>query len=223
MGDKPQIINGNLILPVGQSVGFGTSTDPQILEATGPQIHSVSADPNGSLVAPIGSLALRSDSATLYQNTDGLSAWSEVGGAGGDLVLKQRIELADLPAALTTTVFFADQIPANRPIIAVLPFINAAPTGGGVTTCTLTCQTDAPPGNILFDAGQGVGFPSPDFWNVVRDGSTVYSPRVDPSLYDVTAAARNAAFTVIADVNLDTLATFDATMIIVIGPALTAP
>lgn len=43
-------------------------------------IYQVSGDPNGSLEAPQGSLAI-DDAAALYQNTDGGTTWSGVGGA----------------------------------------------------------------------------------------------------------------------------------------------
>jgi len=43
-------------------------------------IYQVSSDPNGALFAPIGSLAIRSDTADFFQNTDGFSTWTSAGG-----------------------------------------------------------------------------------------------------------------------------------------------
>jgi hypothetical protein len=65
------------------SVGFGASSDPQVLEATGPQIFTVTGDPNGTVTAPQGSLAIQRDSAALWQNTDGSSTWTLAGGGSG--------------------------------------------------------------------------------------------------------------------------------------------
>lgn len=42
---------------------------------TGPTIKTATADPNGTVTAPRGSLALRTDTGGLYQNTDGATAW----------------------------------------------------------------------------------------------------------------------------------------------------
>jgi hypothetical protein len=78
MGDKANVISGNIVVGADNSIGFGVSSDPQVLEATGPQVHAVTSDPNGNLVAPIGSIALRGDTGALYQNTDGLSTWVQV-------------------------------------------------------------------------------------------------------------------------------------------------
>lgn len=47
--------------------------------------YLVSSDPNGSLTAPAGSLALRGDAGnvSLYQNQDDGTTWSLIGGGGG--------------------------------------------------------------------------------------------------------------------------------------------
>lgn len=42
-------------------------------------IYNVVADPNGVLTAPLGSLAVRSDTAVTYQNTDGGTTWIVLG------------------------------------------------------------------------------------------------------------------------------------------------
>lgn len=53
-------------------------------------IYQVSGNPDGSLEAPQGSLAI-DDAAALYQNTDGATAWSAVGGAfyQGTVILRE--------------------------------------------------------------------------------------------------------------------------------------
>jgi hypothetical protein len=56
------------------------------LASTGPSIGKVAADPNGSVTEPKGSLLLRTDTATLYQNTDGATAWSAFGNTSGQVI-----------------------------------------------------------------------------------------------------------------------------------------
>jgi hypothetical protein len=54
-------------------------------------IYQVSGNPDGSLEAPQGSLAI-DDAAALYQNTDGGTSWSGVGGGGyyqGTVILRE--------------------------------------------------------------------------------------------------------------------------------------
>lgn len=50
---------------------------------TGPIFTSGTGSPNGVVTATLGSLYLRTDTAEVYQNTDGVQAWSQVGGGGG--------------------------------------------------------------------------------------------------------------------------------------------
>lgn len=45
-------------------------------------IYTVSADPNGTLSAPIGSLAIQDNSAVTYQNSDGATTWVVIGTGG---------------------------------------------------------------------------------------------------------------------------------------------
>jgi hypothetical protein len=141
MGDKPQIINGNLIVPTGQSVGFGAPTDPQVLEATGPQVHAVTSDPNGNLVAPIGSIALRGDTGALYQNTNGLSTWVQVGatGAQGGYSLPAAVEsftgtISQRASASLTLPTLAD---GETAIYDVDTFFSSG-SSDGVATFTMT-------------------------------------------------------------------------------------
>lgn len=51
-----------------------------------PQIEKGTGNPNGVLVRPIGSLFLRTDTAQLWQNTNGISTWTQAaGGSGGSV------------------------------------------------------------------------------------------------------------------------------------------
>jgi hypothetical protein len=46
---------------------------------TGPQLIRVVSDPNGSISATIGSVAMSQEpGAAIYQNTDGIMAWAKV-------------------------------------------------------------------------------------------------------------------------------------------------
>lgn len=51
-----------------------------------PQVEKGTGNPNGVLVRPIGSLFLRTDTAQLWQNTNGISTWTQAaGGSGGSV------------------------------------------------------------------------------------------------------------------------------------------
>lgn len=52
-------------------------------KTTGPILISGSGDPNGVVSATIGSMFLRTDVASLYQNLDGATAWTQVSGGSG--------------------------------------------------------------------------------------------------------------------------------------------
>lgn len=51
--------------------------------STGPIFVSGTGSPDGSLTATIGSVYLRTDTAQVYQNADGATAWTQVGGSSG--------------------------------------------------------------------------------------------------------------------------------------------
>lgn len=55
----------------------------EILTVNGVSVYSGSGSPNGSLQAARGSLYARSDTAQLWQNTDGSTSWVQVGSGGG--------------------------------------------------------------------------------------------------------------------------------------------
>lgn len=60
---------------------FGVST-----VTDGPEVFDVTGDPNGTFVAPMGSLAIQVDPAQLWQNAGGGDVWTLVSGAGGAAV-----------------------------------------------------------------------------------------------------------------------------------------
>ena len=76
--------NGAVLLAdVGSRCDIGGASTPvnilgelQIAGATTIKFLVVSGNPNGSVTAPIGSLAVDSTNAALYQNTDGLTTWT---------------------------------------------------------------------------------------------------------------------------------------------------
>ena len=54
---------------------FGVST-----VTGGPELFDVTVDPNGTIVAPIGSLAIQADPPLLWQNFDGADVWTLISG-----------------------------------------------------------------------------------------------------------------------------------------------
>lgn len=57
-----------------------------IVTVDGVSLYDVNGDPNGVLTATRGSLAMQSDSANVWQNTDGGTTWTSLaGGGGGDV------------------------------------------------------------------------------------------------------------------------------------------
>ena len=160
MGDKPQIINGNLIIGKNQSIGFGTPKDPQVLEAVGPQIRQVADNPNGNLVAPAGSLAVRSDIPALYQNTNGVSNWIEVGvGSNSPPVLADPGDGNPIPVTQSARIYLS-------PTTSLPPETNTLPNatvdgltlilvGDGTGTREVTAATAVAPGNTVMTIGGG--------------------------------------------------------------------
>jgi hypothetical protein len=66
--------DGDLI--VGTTISYNNGTTPV-------DIKSGAGSPNGVVTAHKGSLYVDSTNATLYQNTDGVMAWTQVGGSSG--------------------------------------------------------------------------------------------------------------------------------------------
>lgn len=63
---------------------------------TNPLIRDYNTSPNGVLIEPQGTLVARTDSAQLWQNTNGGTTWQQVGAGGGTQT--------DLPAVNVTNI-----------------------------------------------------------------------------------------------------------------------
>jgi hypothetical protein len=80
-------VSGSIAVPIGARIGFGVP-DTADQEPTGPSILVSDGDPNGTIDAPIGTLALDATTPALWQNTDGATAWAPAG--GGSLAVFAR-------------------------------------------------------------------------------------------------------------------------------------
>lgn len=69
---------------------------------TGPIFKSGTGSPNGSVTATQGSIFVRTDSAQVYQNTNGAMAWSQIG-AGGVTSVTAADGLTATPNPITST------------------------------------------------------------------------------------------------------------------------
>jgi hypothetical protein len=56
----------------------------QLASGSGPTIKTITSDPNGAVSGTRGDLLLRTNSAALYQNTDGATAWTSIGSVAAD-------------------------------------------------------------------------------------------------------------------------------------------
>lgn len=73
------------------------------------EIYQVGSNPNGSLEARQGSLAVRNDTALVYQNTDGGTTWAQLGGGGSfeyDVVTVLGAASGDLSAEPTRNIAY---------------------------------------------------------------------------------------------------------------------
>jgi hypothetical protein len=118
-------INGNLAVPLGARIGFGLPPYGSD-EPSGPQILVVAADPNGSVVAPKGTLALDLGAPTLWQNLDGGTAWVL---AGGNASVRAQVIVSNTPVV----------VPANTSIAANISPLNPA---DGPTSFTVPADGD---------------------------------------------------------------------------------
>ena len=135
-------------------------------------------------------------------------------------ILKQRVVLADLPAAMGHLVVFG-AIPAGQVVSHAFCYVNEAPTGGGVSTCVATVAASAPPGANYIEVAELFGFVSPAY---LTQFTAALPAAFELTAGDVHDAARTGAVQFTADVNLNTLVTFDVTAYIVLSPVqLTAP
>jgi hypothetical protein len=135
-------------------------------------------------------------------------------------VLKRRIQLAELPAALTYTALFASQIPEGQVVDKAFLYVNDAPAGGGVASCTADVAPSAPGGASYIETAELVGFASPAYYTKYSGAAADFELTVG----DVHDADRDVGFEITADVNLDTLTNFDVTAYVILSPVvLTAP
>ena len=140
----------------------------------------------------------------------GQAQWAELSASGATSIQK-RVQLADLPADTTFNGTFDDAIPANAVILGATYIVTAAPTGGGVTSVELTTgRFPETPAGFLVPASQlvgaSVGYPtltatpvSPLAVGMLSGGPTLDGTAWTPYIL------------ITADVNLNTLSTFDVT------------
>jgi hypothetical protein len=126
MGQKANTFNGNIVVGLENSVGFGIPTDPQALEATGPRLLVVQSNPNGTVIAPRGTLAIDASEPALWQNTDGLTTWTLAGGSGGG-ASGEPVALLGLDPAVNPTPVVASE-PSRASGTAT---VNTAPLAAG--------------------------------------------------------------------------------------------
>jgi hypothetical protein len=172
-------------------------------------VYTVNSDPSGALSAPQGSLAIRTDTAQTWQNRNGGTTWTLLN--SGLMVSKRRIQLADLPANVNAA-FNMEEIPADSPMMGGFVRVTQAPTGGGVTTCTANVMVA--PGQNIVELQQLVGATNAQYINPLNNASNALTAE---SHVFIRSDARTPLLTIAADVNLDTLATFDVTFFVVYG------
>jgi hypothetical protein len=122
-------VSGSIAVPLGARIGFGVP-DTADQEPTGPSIIATDGDPNGTVQAPKGTLALDSAGPSLWQNDAGGLVWTLVaggGGGGGQPVLLLGLDSAVNPSPVvapppsaasgTATVFTAPlTLPASMDV-----------------------------------------------------------------------------------------------------------
>jgi hypothetical protein len=196
-------VSGSIAVPLGARIGFGVP-DTADQEPTGPQVMVVDGDPNGTVEATVGTLALDPTTPTLWQNTDGATAWAQAGGgAGAWQSVQVRIQASDLvdPDPSYSVLFPA--LPANAGAVGYAIYVTDPPAGGGVTSV----QANSGGGGVsmieneqLVGAGAGA-FIQPFNGNGAAwfDGTTIVWP------------GTALAVSLFGDVNLNTLTNFDVT------------
>jgi hypothetical protein len=186
----------------------------------GVDIYEVTADPDGVLSATRGSLAIRSDTAALYQNTDGGTSWTPFGALTGApvVILKKQVALGELPANTSYGTFFDSQMPAHKPVFGAFIFVNEAPAGGGVGSCSLTVQTTG--GTRFVESQQLVGATNGQYIPILNVNPNAFS---GTSMINISSAARDVFYSLNCDVNLDTLTNFDVTAYLIYVDSLTLP
>lgn len=140
----------------------------------------------------------------------GVAAWTELSAVGATSIQK-RIQLADLPSAVSLATTFDSAIPANGVILGATFIVTAAPTGGGVSTVELvTGRFPELPAGFLVPAAELVGHAAgyPTLTATPVSGLAAGMLSGGPTL-DGTAWVPYITLT--GDVNLDTLTAFDIT------------
>lgn len=121
--------------------------------------------------------------------------------------IQKRVQLADIAVANTTVnVPFDDAVPAGATVIGATLYRTALATGGGVSSCNVSLVNTAvaPLGAFLLNVPILAG--NLGFIPAVSSTGALLTGIVAPYL-----AAMTPEVGVTADVNLDTLATFDVT------------
>lgn len=148
--------------------------------------------------------------------TSGDAGWTDESGistSGAPVVLTQRIQLTDLPAAVTTGPTIMAALPANAWVTFASVYVSDAPAGGGFATCRVGMFPDAPGGEVWLDIGSAelAGFASPQWYSIGTGAAAAFDLADGPSIH----SARNAGYQITADVNLNTLTNFDVTFYVV--------
>lgn len=139
------------------------------------------------------------------------------GGGGGSEVefLKRRVQLAELPAAMTTGLLTIGTVPANRIIYGAIMYITTAPTGGGATTVEALIGVPSPgAGHTFFQNVELIGATGAQYLTSFNGNPADWVNKEMDA--DADVGARTASLQVNSDVNLDTLTAFDVTFIVAI-------
>jgi hypothetical protein len=124
---------------------------------------------------------------------------------GGTQVVSLRIQLGDLPA---NTSYLANlpAIPALSAVSGAAYYLSSTVTGGGVTSCTVDLRIPAPAFFSVLELEQLVGA------SVGFSGGQNGNADISAGGPIVSQNGGNPVVALNADVNLDTLATFDLTV-----------
>lgn len=153
-------------------------------------VYQVDSNPDGVLSAAQGSLAIRSDTAALYQNTDGATAWSAVGSGGGGAVslAQKRVQLVDLTGN-SVDIDFDSTIPAGSLILGWSIWVDAITQDEGTDFVTYVPQV---PGSL---AGYRPLTETLFLQNVDESQWSTPAQNVDASPFYGSAVLTNAAGT----------------------------
>jgi hypothetical protein len=194
----------------------------------GVDVFEVTSSPDGVVEAPRGSLAIRSDVAETWQNTDGAMAWSRMPFD----VLKQQVQLGDLPVGTTTTgpVLVGPMVAAHRPILGGMLYMSVDVDPGVSSITNVRAQWGVAAGGIddssLFTADglELIGeTDTPKYLHGLNSSSSIedefskapgVSAQPTQLFYEIDSTGGD----------LDELVAFDVTFIALVSPAtLTVP